>query len=272
LLEFEGEAVQVEGGFPELAEVSEAFDGGTKAGGGAEAEGFGTDKAGDKLLRRGGSGGDRPSAGDLAQRGFEIESSVREEAEDFCGEEVCFADEAGDEGGSGIEVEFLGGADLLEAAVAHDCQGLGHGESFFLVVGYVECGNGSFAMDACNFFAHFEAELGVEVAEGFVKEDEVGANDEGPCECDSLLLSAGELAGPAMGVLRHSDHFEGLTDAAALFVTGQTADVEAVCDVLGDGHVRPEGVVLEDHADVAFVRGDEGDAFVVEVYFAAVEG
>ena len=52
--------------------------------------------------------------------------------------------------------------------------------------------------------------------------------------------------------------------AAFAVVAGDLADAEAEGDVLGDGHVGPEGVGLEDHAGVAFVGGGVGDVFEVK--------
>ena len=83
-----------------------------------------------------------------------------------------------------------------------------------------------------------------------------------------MLLPAGELGGFAVGVLGHLDGFEGFHDLGALFGGGDLADIESEGDILGDGHVWPERVGLEDHAGVSFVGWFVGDDFVVEGDFA----
>ena len=47
--------------------------------------------------------------------------------------------------------------------------------------------------------------------------------------------------------------FEDLLDAALALAARNALDAQAVADVLGDGHVREERVVLEDGVDVALV-------------------
>ena len=82
------------------------------------------------------------------------------------------------------------------------------------------------------------------------------------------MLSAGELGGFAVGVLGHLDGFECFHDAVGLFFACDLSYIETEGDVLGDGHVWPEGVGLEDHAGVSFVGWFVGDDFVVEGDFA----
>ena len=55
------------------------------------------------------------------------------------------------------------------------------------------------------------------------------------------------------------DELEGLADPALLLVLADLPLAEPVADVLGDVHVREQGVVLEDRVDVALVRRDAGD-------------
>ncbi len=76
------------------------------------------------------------------------------------------------------------------------------------------------------------------------------------------------MGGFAVGVLGHLDGFEGFDDLGALVGGGDFADIEAEGDILGDGHVGPERVGLEDHPGVSFVWWFVGDDFVVEGDFA----
>ena len=67
-----------------------------------------------------------------------------------------------------------------------------------------------------------------------------------------------------MCVLGHLYGFEGFDDEFVAFWVLDFADIESEGDILGDGHVGPECVGLEDHACVSFVWWFMGDDFVVE--------
>ena len=123
-------------------------------------------------------------------------------------------------------------------------------------MGDVDSGEAGFLDDAADFGAHFGAELGVEIGEGFVEEKCLGADDEGAGEGDALLLAAGELVDSALGVLRHFDGFQRSCDAVLDLGLVDFSFFETEGDVFGDGHVWPEGVALEHHGGVPFVRGD----------------
>src|SRR5581483_2627314 len=64
---------------------------------------------------------------------------------------------------------------------------------------------------------------------------------EGPREGDTLTLSAGQRLRPRRGEVRDPEALQKLRDSLAA----------AEGDVLLDGHVREEGVVLEDQPDSA---------------------
>ena len=220
-------------------------EGGEEFGGGAEGGGLGME-------------GGECAGGGLNGEGFAI--GVGEGG----GEEVGFTDEVSDETVDGLAVELGGGALLLEDAEFHDGDAVGHGEGFFLVMGDVDGGDAGFFADAADFGAHFEAEFGVEVGEGFVEEHTFWAEGDGAGEGDALLLTAGELVGFAVAEVGHLDEFEGLVDASGAFLAFDFADIEAEADVVADGHVGPECVGLEDHAGVAFVGWYEGHVLIVE--------
>ncbi len=73
-------------------------------------------------------------------------------------------------------------------------------------------------------------------------------------ERDALLLSARELARFAASKRSHLDHLERLADPPRGLVLVDTLLPEPVRDVLGNRHVREEGVVLEDRVHVPLVR------------------
>ncbi len=94
-------------------------------------------------------------------------------------EQVGVPDKVGDEGGLGPIVDVCGGADLFEAALVHDCDPIGEGEGFVLVMGDHDEGHAEFPVEGGEFELHFLAQLEVEGSKGFVEEHDGGAIDEG---------------------------------------------------------------------------------------------
>ncbi len=125
-------------------------------------------------------------------------------------------------------------------------------------------------------FAEFFADLGVESAEGFVEEEDLGFDGEGAGEGDALALAAGELGGVSVSVHIELHELQQGQDAAAdILARGAFAarlDAQAEGDVFEDGHMAEEGVVLEDEADAALAGVERGGVLAVEVDGAAVGG
>ena len=65
---------------------------------------------------------------------------------------------------------------------------------------------------------NFIAALAIEVAGGFVAQEQRGVGDDGARDADALLFTAGELAGKVVGAVYEADDFErGGGVLAALF-------------------------------------------------------
>ena len=180
-------------------------------------------------------------------------------AEEIRREEVRLADERRDEAVPGPAVDLQRRADLLEAAGMHHRQAIRDRESLLLVVRHVDRGEAGLLADAADLAAHLEPELRVEVREGFVEEQAARLHDERAGERDALLLPAGELVGPTRGLVLHLHRGKGPADPVGGLRLADAAHAESEGDVLGECHVRPERVALEDHARVSLVRGNARD-------------
>ncbi len=106
---------------------------------------------------------------------------------------------------------------------------------------------------------HLLAELEVECPEGLVQQKDRRMVDERAGEGDPLLLAAGQLPCPALAVARQANELECLVDSALFFGATDLLLAQAVAHILGNVHVREEGVVLEDRVDVPPIRGHPGD-------------
>ena len=109
-------------------------------------------------------------------------------------EQVRDAEEAGDEAGARPLVEVGGRAELLDLAVVHDRDRVGHRHRLLLVVRDVDEREPELALDALQLELHLLAELQVECAERLVEQQHLRAVHERARERDALLLPAGQLA------------------------------------------------------------------------------
>ena len=88
-------------------------------------------------------------------------------------DEVVDPDEIRHKGIGGPFVKVPRGAELLDHSPVDDGDAVREGEGFLLVVGHVDGGYGEFFLELSDFGTHLEADLGVEIAEGFIEEQHV---------------------------------------------------------------------------------------------------
>ena len=106
------------------------------------------------------------------------------------------------------------------------------------------------ALQVLDLEAHLLAQVRVEVAEGLVQQQHLGVGHQGPGQGHALLLAAGELRGIALpeGAQPH------LVQHALYRGLGMgwrfRPELERVGRVGAHSEVRPDRVVLEDHAQV----------------------
>ena len=112
--------------------------------------------------------------------------------------------------------------------------------------------------------AGLRAQLGVEVRERLVHEEDLGLTDERAPEGDALALPARELARLAREELADVERLRGRVDPAPDLVPRHLAHLEPEREVVADGHLRVERVVLEDHGDVATARRHVVDDVVAD--------
>ena len=89
-------------------------------------------------------------------------------------------------------VELLRRADLLEEAVPHDGDPVAHRHGLDLVVGDVDGRRAEALVEARDLGAGLHAQLGVEVAERLVHEEDGRLAHDRAAERDALALAAGE--------------------------------------------------------------------------------
>src|SRR5699024_3607658 len=101
---------------------------------------------------------------------------------------------------------------------------------------------------------------GIEVAGGFVGEEEVGVGDDGAGDGDALFLAAGELAGEVVEAVAQAHEVEGGRGVFAAAGAGEAGEFEGQFDVLQGGQHGDEVERLEDEAQVVVAPARQ-DAF-----------
>ncbi|MNZ90511.1 hypothetical protein D3C78_1094760 [compost metagenome] len=168
------------------------------------------------------------------------------------GQPVALADELGDEraGRMGVDLPWRGV--LLDAALVHHRDAVGHQHGLVLVVGDHQGGDAELALQGAQLGAQVLAHPGVERRHRLVEQQQRGRRGQRAGQGDALLLAAGELAGILLLAAAQADQLEHLCDPCADRLA--LAAGEAIGDVLLDGEVGEQRVGLEQDAVVAGLR------------------
>ena len=169
-----------------------------------------------------------------------------------------FADEAVDEGRVRRVVDLVGGADLLDAALAHHHDPVGEFQRLFLVVGDEDGGVAGRVVDLAQPAAQLAPHLRVERAEGLVEQQHPRLDGKRAGERHALPLAARKLVRIALFQPGKLDEVEQFRGAPADFACGgprrARPHLQAKADIVGDRHVAEQRVVLEDEADIALLH------------------
>ena len=111
---------------------------------------------------------------------------------DMAGQEIHRrrADKAGDKAVDWPVIEIERAPLLLDNAVAHDHDPVGHGHGLDLVMRHIDRSGAEPVMQRADFLAHLHAQRGVEVAQRFVEQKGLGIADDGAAHGHALSLSA----------------------------------------------------------------------------------
>ena len=171
------------------------------------------------------------------------------------GQQIVLADEVRDESAPRFFVERLGRSHLLDPAVPEHRHPVRHHHGFLLVVGNVDDGHPQFTLNAADLELHLFAQPPVQGTEGFVHQHQVGLEHQRPGDGDALLLAAGQLPRPAVLEALQLHEIQRTLHPLGPFRSRQVAHFQRERQVAAYRHVREQRVVLEHHADTAFVRG-----------------
>ena len=154
------------------------------------------------------------------------------------------AGERGDERIGGPRHEVGRRSRLAKPALDDHADLVGESGRVLEVVGHEQGRDLETGEELLELGAHVDLRVGVERRERFVEQEDLGVARERARERDALALAAGEAAGSARPRDARSGSARGTRPRAAA----------RVLDVLADGQVREERVVLEDEPDPALAR------------------
>jgi len=109
-------------------------------------------------------------------------------------------------------------------------------------------------MQRADFRAHLHAQLGVEVRERLVEQEQLGIAHDGAAHGDALALAARELARIASEQIVEAEDVGRLLHPLGDQRAVRLPQLQAEGHVVVHGLVRIERVVLEHHGDVAVAR------------------
>ena len=108
------------------------------------------------------------------------------------------------------------------------------------------------------------AQTGIQVGKGLVQQQDLGLLDQGPGNGHPLLLTAGELTGLAVEQLCDLQHLGDILQPLTALCLGYTVHFQGEQNVVLNGHVGVQGVVLEYHADIPVFRRHIGHRLAVK--------
>jgi hypothetical protein len=97
----------------------------------------------------------------------------------------------------------------------------------------------------------FNSQLGIQVGEWLVKQEDVRFSHDCTSNRHPLALAAGQLPGFSLEKWFYTEQPGGFFDTPVDVLYRHLGHFEAKGHIIEDGHVGVEGIVLEDHGDIA---------------------
>jgi len=99
-------------------------------------------------------------------------------------------------------VEGAGSVVLLDPAVEHEGDAVGHADRLVLVVGNEEGRDADTALNLANQVAHLHPQRGIELGQRLIQQQDLGVHHESPRQGHPLLHPARQLAHGPIGQAR----------------------------------------------------------------------
>ena len=183
-------------------------------------------------------------------------------------EDVGLADEIRDKRVLRLVIDILRAADLLDLALVHDDDGVGHGQCLFLIVRHIYKCNPHPLLDGFQLVLHVLAQAQIERAQRFVEQKDLRPVDERAGDGHTLLLTAGQARHPAVLEALETDDLQHLGHAVVDLRFRHLCDPQAERDIVIHVQMREQCVALENGVNLPFIGRYVVDALAVEQHIA----
>lgn len=121
-----------------------------------------------------------------------------------------------------------------------------------------------FLLDTAQFQLHLLAQLGVEVGQGFVQQQQGWFDDEGTRQSHALPLTARHGQRIAVGQMTEMNQLQRSRHPAFAFGLVDLAHLKPESNVLGYGHVHEKRIALKDDSQPALAGGHAGQILAIQ--------
>ena len=166
------------------------------------------------------------------------------------------SDEPGHKKVGRVLVDVPGGVELLDGPILHDGDAVSQGHGLHLVVGHVNCRHPEALVEQLDLCAHFHPELGIQVAEGFVKEKDGRIARQSSAHSYPLSLPSGELCGFSIQQLLDLEDACNFPHDLLDLSFRDLPHLQTEGDVFAHTHVGIKCVGLENHGNIAVLGAD----------------
>ena len=140
---------------------------------------------------------------------------------------------------------------MFHIATIQHHQAIAKGHGLNLIMGHIDRGHPQALLQFADFQPHLHPQFGIQVRQGFVKQEHLRIAHDGPPHGNPLTLATGQLPGFAVQILTDFQNIGGLFNTLIDLSLGEFADLQPVSHVFTHAHMRIKRVVLEHHGDIA---------------------
>ena len=180
---------------------------------------------------------------------------------------VTLADEIRHEGILRLIINIFRLADLLDATLIHDHDGIGHGKCLFLIVGNRDKGDAGGLLDALQFVLHILTQTQIQCAQRLVQQQNLRLIDQRTGNGHTLLLTTGQRIDPAVTVALQADDFQHTVDALGDFFLGHFGHAQTEGNIVKHIQMREKRITLEHRIDLPLIGRHIVDPLAVKRNF-----
>ncbi len=161
-------------------------------------------------------------------------------------------------------IQIVRHALLGDPALAHHCDPIGQAKCLTLVMRHVDGSRAETAHQRLDLATQIFAQRGVQIRKRLVKQKQSGLVNGRPRQCHALLLTTRKLAGETMPQMTQFYAAERALDHLSMTFLGHITGTQGKADIVADPQMRPQRVILKDHADIAAFGRDIGPTSGIE--------